>query len=103
MFSQLKRTPKACSVKLWVHCVGVGLAGTLLFYQHIPLTMMPLTVMFATDLVSCERKGSARLFFQSSSSLKCCSFTAGGVLEGRKAAGLQLPVSLLKTVEQPLV
>lgn len=54
------------------------------------------------DLVSCERKGNARLFFQSFSSLKCCSFTAGGVMEGRKAAGLPFPVSLLNTVEQPV-
>ena len=53
-------------------------------------------------LVCRERKGSARLFFQSSSSLKCCSFKAGGVLEDGTAAWLQLPVSLLKTLEEPV-
>ena len=46
------------------------------------------------DRVSCERKGSAMLFFQSSSSLKCCSFTAGEVSVSCRGVRLQLSVLL---------
>ena len=59
-----------------------------------------LMLLRQTHLVCCERKGSARLFFQSSSSLKCCSFMAGEVLESGVAAWLQVPVSLLGILEE---
>jgi len=46
-------------------------------------------------LVSRERNGRAMLFFQSSSSRKCCSFKASGVLAETAWTLVQLVVMLL--------